>query len=143
MTRFKRDAGHERGGKSALRRRMPAQPDAVTEMRRAVVDLAKAHGADERMLGDIRLAVSEAVANVVMHAYEDGEEGCVECRARYDDGVLEVIISDEGHGIRTKPSTGQGLGLGLVARVTSDFSIGRRPPRGTEVRMCFVLGVRA
>jgi anti-sigma regulatory factor (Ser/Thr protein kinase) len=116
-----------------------AAPRAVPLLRRAVAGFAASHGADERLLGDIRLAVSEAVANVVMHAYEPGDLGEVYVRAAIVGGALEVVISDDGLGIRHKPSEGQGLGLGILANVTSDFAIRERPEGGTEIRMRFFL----
>jgi len=116
-----------------------AEPSAVAQLRRAVTVFARAQGAGPTTLGSIRLAVSEAVANVVMHAYEPGEEGQVHLRAAAVNGNLQVIVYYEGHGIRTKPSQGQGLGLGLLAQISADLSIRRREPRGTEITMSFVL----
>ena len=104
------------------------------------VAFARRQGLPMGMLGDLRLAVSEAVANAVMHAYEDDDpEQVVRLEAVVEDGFLVVTVSDDGRGLRTKPSLGQGLGLGLIASSTADFQIERRKPRGTQIRMRFVL----
>ncbi|MCL2434118.1 MAG: anti-sigma F factor, partial [Clostridia bacterium] len=54
-------------------------------------------------LGDIKTAVSEAVTNVVVHAYPESP-GLVYVRARVlVGGVLEVEIEDHGCGIADIP----------------------------------------
>jgi stage II sporulation protein AB (anti-sigma F factor) len=132
--------GHERRHESALREEIEAVPEAVPRARRRVVAFARRHGAPEDALGHIRLAVSEAIGNAVMHAYEDDDDPkTIQIGAKVEDGFLTVVVTDTGHGIRSKPSKGQGLGLGLIASSTADFAIDRREPRGTRVRMRFVL----
>lgn len=50
-------------------------------------------------LSDIKTAVSEAVTNCIVHAYND-EEGVIDMEANlYDSGVLSVEIKDYGVGI--------------------------------------------
>ena len=49
-------------------------------------------------ISDIKTAVSEAVTNCIVHAYED-TEGIVKLRATLLDNVLEIEISDNGKGI--------------------------------------------
>ena len=49
-------------------------------------------------LADIKTAVSEAITNCIVHAYED-TEGIVKLRATLLDNVLEIEISDNGKGI--------------------------------------------
>jgi anti-sigma regulatory factor (Ser/Thr protein kinase) len=128
-----------RAGTTAIAEHAVAAPRAVPLLRRAVSRFAEGHGVHGQLLGDMRLAVSEAVANVVMHAYAPGARGEVHLRAVCSGGVLEVVIADDGLGIRNKPSEGQGLGLGILANVTSDFSINQRAEGGTEIRMRFFL----
>ena len=45
-------------------------------------------------LADIKTAVSEAVTNCIVHAYED-TEGIIKLRATLLDNVLEIEISDK------------------------------------------------
>jgi nitrate/nitrite-specific signal transduction histidine kinase len=51
------------------------------------------------------------------------------------------VIADDGEGMRTQPgeSGGLGLGLALMARLSSDLTIGARSGGGVEVSMRFDL----
>ena len=49
-------------------------------------------------LADIKTAISEAVTNCIVHAYED-TEGIIKLRATLLDNILEIEISDNGKGI--------------------------------------------
>ena len=49
-------------------------------------------------LADIKTAVSEAVTNCIVHAYED-TEGIVKIKATLLKNVVEIEISDHGQGI--------------------------------------------
>jgi serine/threonine-protein kinase RsbW/stage II sporulation protein AB (anti-sigma F factor) len=93
---------------------------------------------DEQGVGDIRLAVSEAATNAVVHAYREAE-GTLVLRARVDGRELIVIVSDTGVGLAPRhDSPGLGLGMPLMASVTSSFSV-VSTGSGTEVRMRFSL----
>lgn len=49
-------------------------------------------------INDIKTAVSEAVTNCVVHAYEN-DEGEIELNASIDGGILHIEIKDTGIGI--------------------------------------------
>ena len=115
-----------------------AVPAAVTILRHLVVAFAAAHGVDGKQLGDVGLAVSEAVGNVIAHAYEDGEEGGVHLAADVEEASLEIVVADDGYGIRDSDSGGLGVGLSIIADLCSDFAIRERRPVGTEIWMRFV-----
>jgi len=117
-----------------------ARAQAVPHVRHAVGDLLARYGAPEDTLGRVRLAVSEAAANVVLHAY-DGR--AVPGQLHYDadiiDGDLEVVVTDDGVGLRDDHhSDGLGLGLKVIAAVSDDFAVTQRR-FGLEVWMRFVL----
>jgi anti-sigma regulatory factor (Ser/Thr protein kinase) len=117
-----------------------AVPRAVPTARRALTDFAFAVGAQGERLQAVRLATSEAVTNVVMHAYEAGETGDVHVSASCIDGELSVLVADRGHGLRPRDdSTGLGLGLALIARLADDLAIFSRGSGGAELRMRFDL----
>ena len=117
-----------------------AVPGAVPIARQALTDFARDAGADAERLEAIRLAASEAITNVVMHAYEQGEGGEVQVNASYIEGELWVLIADCGHGLRPRDnSPGLGLGLALIAGLADEFQILSRGSGGTELRMCFDL----
>ena len=116
-----------------------ANPHAVQHVRRAVGRFARSHGAEGELLGLIELAVSEAVANVVQHAYRPGDHGLIHVAADVEEGTLEIVVGDDGHGFRSGETEGQGLGLPAIAGITADFAISQRIPQGTEVWMRFFL----
>ncbi len=49
-------------------------------------------------LADIKTAVSEAVTNSIVHGYE-GEVGYITLECKIEDNVVEIAVSDSGHGI--------------------------------------------
>lgn len=119
-----------------------AVPDVVREMRESVADLARRGGAVDDLVDAVRLAVSEAATNVVVHAYsDDAEPGLLGIEAWVDEGALFVLVCDNGGGMRPRPDTpGLGLGLPLVAQLADDFRVEDRPGGGgTKVSMRFSL----
>src|SRR3954466_16327283 len=72
-----------------------AVPEAVTMLRHLVIAFAAAHGVEDKQLGDVGLAVSEAVGNIVAHAYDDGEEGMVHLAADIEESSLEMVVADD------------------------------------------------
>jgi two-component sensor histidine kinase len=88
---------------------------------------------------DIMLAVSEAVANAVLHAYPDRDDGEVDLtvRAEHDHLVLEVCDSGVGPNVRSRHA-GLGLGLVVIDRVSHSATVEDAHP-GTHVTMRFRL----
>ncbi len=117
----------------------PAVPDSVPVARRALVEFAVAAGADARQAEDIRLSASEALTNVVLHAYR-GTEGSIHVRASLAGEELWVLIGDDGSGLQARnDSPGLGVGLALIAQTSDGLTIMDRACGGIEVRMRFVL----
>jgi serine/threonine-protein kinase RsbW len=89
----------------------------------------------------VRLAVSEAATNVVVHAYRDAPKaGEIELAASLAGGELWVIVADSGSGLRARrDSPGLGLGLGLIAGVADGIDLVQRAGGGLELRMRFGL----
>jgi serine/threonine-protein kinase RsbW len=115
--------------------RVKAVADGVTEARRALATHAEKAGADRQA---VELAVSEAVANAVVHGYPNGRKGEVIVRATVIRRQLVVDVSDDGDGMRPNPeSPGLGLGLPLIGRVTDAFTITEGSRGGTMVSMRF------
>ena len=90
----------------------------------------------------IKLVVTEAVNNVVLHAYRDRAPGPVRVRARARDSELTIAVDDAGAGMGPRhDSPGLGMGLPLIARLADGMSITCVPPReaGTELHVTFRL----
>jgi serine/threonine-protein kinase RsbW len=119
----------------------PAQPPQVATIRRAVSAIARRRGADTETLIRLELAVSEAVTNVVLHAYRaPGSSGSVHVLACADHGLLDVRIRDTGGGMAPRPdSPGMGLGLSLMASECDHFEVRSADGGGTEVLLRFEL----
>jgi anti-sigma regulatory factor (Ser/Thr protein kinase) len=117
----------------------PPTPHGVGAMRREVAAFAQQAGLDGDGLADVRLAVSEAATNAVVHGYRDSRDGELKVAAYVDGGELVVIVSDAGVGLAPRPdSPGLGLGMPLMASVTSRFRVVSRGV-GTEIHMAFAL----
>ena len=107
-------------------------------MRHAARAFAAKHGAEDSLLDDIGLAVSEAVTNAVKYAYEPAGQGRVRLAGSAGDGWLELVVTDRGRGFREGASGGLGLGLSIIAKMTTELTI-EQAATGTEVRMRFAL----
>ena len=127
---------------SAFGRTVPAVAENVASLRHAIVDLAQTAGADEPVRTDLALAVGEACANVVVHAYPPGDIGPLIVQAAVvDERELVVTVVDQGQGMTPRPdSPGLGLGLPLIANLSDRLEIQDGPDGvGTQVEMVFLL----
>ncbi len=110
-----------------------AVPENVGVVRHAVDAFAIALGLDEAARDDVRLAVSEAASNCVVHAYEgmdDTVRPVLRVLAVKRGDLLVVDIEDEGQGMTARPdSPGLGLGLVVMSRVASRCTIVTPPER--------------
>ena len=121
----------------------PARASEIPAIRRAVADVARHYGADDDVLLQINLAVSEAATNAVQHAYRDraaDAAGDVRIVVRDAGDLLAVHIPDDGIGLTPRnDSPGLGLGLCLMAHETARFEIRKCAGGGTEVVLHFEL----
>ena len=88
---------------------------------------------------DISLATSEAVANVVRHAYGESQ-GRVELDAevRDDDDIL-IVVSDSGRGLGAPTgSPRNGMGMPVMGRVANGVTVAS-DANGTTVSLRFQL----
>ncbi len=123
-----------------LELKLPARAENVAVVRHAFGGFAEVLSVDEQTLADIKLAVTEACTNVVIHAYDADDPGALEVDASFDDERLTVVIRDRGRGIVPRPdSPGLGLGLPLIATLAESLELGTDDGDHTEVRMTFRL----
>jgi serine/threonine-protein kinase RsbW/stage II sporulation protein AB (anti-sigma F factor) len=121
-----------------LVRRFPAQADQIAAIRNEFAAYGREHGVTDP--AGLRLAISEAVTNVVLHAYIDAPApGEIEVIAvRHPDDGFEVRVCDDGRGMKPRPdSPGMGVGLPLVASLVEHFEIEAKADGGTRLRMTF------
>jgi anti-sigma regulatory factor (Ser/Thr protein kinase) len=128
--------------RSALSRSYPAIPRSVTDARTWAGEVATRAGVAPDAVDSIRLAVSEAVTNAVLHAYHE-KPGEVRLTLAVAEEEFWVLVADEGLGHQNPPSSpGLGWGLALIADACQDFMITERSGGGTELRMGFPLAGR-
>jgi anti-sigma regulatory factor (Ser/Thr protein kinase) len=119
---------------------LPARAENVAVVRHAFGGLGDVMDVADQTLSDIKLAVTEACTNVVVHAYPGRDDGPLGVTATVDEGSLTVVVRDHGRGIVPRPdSPGLGLGLPLIATLAESLELGTGPDEETEVRMTFEL----
>jgi serine/threonine-protein kinase RsbW/stage II sporulation protein AB (anti-sigma F factor) len=97
---------------------LPAVPSSVATGRHAVAEFCAGLAVDHEA---VALAVSEAVTNAVVHAYRDDAHGPVRISASLAGSALLVVVNDNGQGMT--PGTDSGVGLALIARLSSTVEI--------------------
>jgi len=124
--------------------RVPAKPEYLIVCRLALNGLAYVAPVSDEALSDLKLAVTEACANSMSHAYGP-DEGFVTMRVAVDDGAVAIDISDEGTGMADPaPSpTGAnggldegGMGLALIRALVDELEI-TPGPQGAGTRVVF------
>ena len=123
-------------------REVPATAEAIGPVRRWVEGICADAGGSSRQRADVALAVSEALSNVVMHAYVGRAlPGAMRIRTETVDHRLLVEVEDDGVGIRPRlDSPGGGMGLALMALLAADLELGAGPTgHGALVKMAFAL----
>ncbi len=125
-------------GDAALEVELPATATSVSTLRSYARNFAARAGAEEQVVADVALAVSEAATNAVLHAYGGTKKGIVALRGTHEDGWVELEVSDRGGGFRPSPSGGLGFGLKVMAEVSDSMTVEQRDD-GTTVVLRFAL----
>ena len=118
-----------------------ARPESVALVRQALAGMCEALDVPERVADDVRIAVTEACTNAVVHAYETDQGANVDVEASARGASLTVVVRDSGRGMgRWSEAGGLGLGLPLIAALTENVEVRAGPgDHGTEVVMTFDL----
>lgn len=105
----------------------------MSKARAALAGVARRLGAREE---DVKLAVSEAVSNAVVHAFGQGS-GTITLRAWRERGRLDVLVADDGGGMTPKVErAGLGLGISVITRLAAEVRFDSSE-QGTAVHMSF------
>lgn len=124
-----------------VRLALPARPPNVAVVRQALAGMADALEVDVALAADMKIAVTEACTNAVLHAYDTGE-GPLEVDMRVEGPRLTISVRDRGPGFKPLPAGGDdtplGFGLALIASLSDAFAI-QGGGAGTEVQMTFDL----
>ncbi len=103
-------------------------------------------------LADVKTAVSEAVTNCIVHAYENTIGPITLTAALYEDGTLRVAVADKGCGIpdvskameplfTTGGAERAGLGFAVMESFMDSVKVRSAPGKGTRVTLSKRLGI--
>jgi anti-sigma regulatory factor (Ser/Thr protein kinase)/putative methionine-R-sulfoxide reductase with GAF domain len=101
--------------------RLPARPDVLAGVRRVIRRWLRDLGAGAEDISEITLAVSEACANAIEHAYSPAPAH-FDVEATCEEGTATITIHDRG---RWRQSRGmnRGRGLSIIETVMDDVAI--------------------
>jgi serine/threonine-protein kinase RsbW len=135
----------ENGYSRAIRLTIPAKAEYITLGRLALTGIARlrAKPVSQEVLGDLKLALTEACTNSVRHAYADGE-GTVEILYELYPDKLVVEVVDDGEGFEPPREPGRpldedelsegGLGIAIIEALADEFEIREREQGGSSLR---------
>ena len=138
--------GHE---PQSIRLTIPAKPEYITLGRLALTGIARLRPEplSTEVLGDLKLALTEACTNSVRHAYGH-ENGTVEITYELFADRLVVVVVDEGAGFeppadaaaRLNGEDGDdelaegGLGIAIIEALADELEITERAEGGSSLR---------
>jgi serine/threonine-protein kinase RsbW len=117
---------------------LSAERENIGAVREAVDRATRSFGMQEGVRNDLKTLVSEACANVVLHAYDDDEaDKPLEVEVTRQEEAVEVVVRDHGCGVSARPDpkpSSLRLGLLLVGAMASSFQLRSARGGGTELR---------
>jgi anti-sigma regulatory factor (Ser/Thr protein kinase) len=111
-----------------------ADPRDLAQLRRSFSDWLITAGADEDTRADVVLAVNEAVANAMEHAYGPVDAMVEVTGLARDPGVFEVWVRDFGRWRADRPHAGGGRGLILMRNLMDTVTVDNSE-HGTTVHL--------
>lgn len=119
---------------------VPSRPENVAIVREVLAGLADSIEIDT--IEDVKVAVSEACNNVVVHAYDE-RGGPLEVEVFVGRHELDVVVRDYGVGIGPRPVDdsfpGHGIGLAVIEALASRTEMRAHAGQGIEMAMRFDL----
>ncbi len=118
------------GDPDTVELRLPPVAENLSLARLALTGIAGMAGVSEPTLADLKLAVTEACTNAILHAYGGGAPGELVVRYRVATGRLEIEVEDDGPGFDPfdpgageSPSESQGMGLAIIRTTTDELTV--------------------
>ncbi|GLX66493.1 anti-sigma B factor RsbW [Paenibacillus glycanilyticus] len=132
---------------------IPAQADYIDIVRLTLSGLAAKEGFSYEEIEDMKVAVTEACSNVVLHAYDGGTYGLIEVVFEIQQDSLHIRVKDSGNSFQFEPTAIAGAalhnkplneasigGLGLFLMQALMDQVEVRSEMGTEVILTKRLG---
>jgi len=88
-----------------IRLTIPAQAEYINIVRLTLYGIASQAGFSYEEIEDMKVAVSEACTNVVLHAYDDQTSGQIDLIFELEQNNLHITIKDYGDSFMPNPST--------------------------------------
>ena len=120
-------------------------PENVAFARVTVAAFASQQDYTLNELEEIKVAVSEAITNCIVHGYKKNDQQFVELAVTLYDSGLEIRVSDKGCGIEdiqqamepafSSDPERMGLGFVFMQSFTDKFQVDSTPGKGTTVVM--------
>lgn len=131
--------------KDSVELKVPCKPEYVRTVRALIEDLAESVPLSPEATEEVKVAASEAVANIVRHAYRGQSEAePILIRCSTNCGKLTVEVIDRGIGFKVPsattvpqpdPSREGGLGIFLIRGLMDKVDYWSQPNLGTRIRM--------
>ncbi|HOP79797.1 MAG TPA: ATP-binding protein [Armatimonadota bacterium] len=127
--------------------RVPCKPEYVRTVRTLIAEIADSVPLSPQDIEEVKVAASEAVANIVRHAYGNSADSApVIVRCCRSNGMLVVEIIDRGIGFcvpaaseAPPPDVSRkkegGLGIILIRNLMDSVDYWSQPNLGTRIRM--------
>jgi PAS domain S-box-containing protein len=125
----------------ALELRVPARPEELARVRRRLRAWLDEVGADAAQSEELTVAVHEAAANVVEHAYGLGD-GPLMVGGRRSGDLVEIEVRDSGRWRSRAPRPQRGRGFSLMRSLADSVDV-EQGASGTTVVLRRDLGLRA
>lgn len=130
----------------AIEIKVPCKPEYVRTVRRTIAEFAESIDMPRSKVEEVEIAASEAVANVVRHAYAniDHKTPPVRVKCSHKGGRLIIEIVDRGRGFAAPPddvipevdmTKDGGLGIILIKCLMDRVNYVSNPSGGTRIRM--------
>jgi anti-sigma regulatory factor (Ser/Thr protein kinase) len=119
---------------------LAARADELPGVRQMIRAIGRTLHVDAELEGHMLLAVDEACANVVAHAYSpDHPDALMHVRAHTQADEVVFVVSDQGSPITTGKSPGAGMGLSLIRAISDELEIEGPGDDGTRLTIHFRL----
>ena len=122
---------------------IPSNPKYLSVVRSMTLKVGQINGMKEEVLEDIKLAVDEACANVIKHAYKGNTSGKIVIKYKTTPENYQVVITDNGIRAQNALLKGRdlddvrpgGLGIHFIKRVFDVFELDEKKKKGNRLIM--------
>ena len=134
--------------KDSLRISFPSHPKYLSVVRMVTAKIAEQCGFGEKIVEEIRLAVDEACANVIKHAYKGDTSKEIVLEYTNTEKEFTVILEDKGIKADIRSIKGRdlkkvrpgGLGVHFIRRVFDVFEYDEKRTKGNRLILRKYLG---